>query len=210
MEARPSLARRLVALDIGTGSGAIALSLLKEGPFERVVATDLSQGALEVAQGNAARLGLADRLELRAGGLWQALPADATFDVVASNPPYVAESERSQLAPEVREWEPAGALFAGAAGFDVLGPLIAGAAPHLRPGGLLALEIGASQAERTLALLDATGAYQACRVARDLAGRQRVVLATRRGVQGEAGAGEEEGERVGESLAQEAERREHA
>ncbi len=187
--------KRLVALDIGTGSGAIALSLLKEGPFARVVATDASPEALAVARGNATRLGLDEAVDFRLGSLWQAVAQDETFDVVASNPPYVAEPERPTLAPEVREWEPAGALFAGGAGFDVLEPLIAGAAAHLRPGGLLALEIGAAQAAATLRCIEAAGAFTGVRVARDLAGRERVALATR-------GAGE--------SLANEAERREHA
>ncbi len=186
--------KRLLALDVGTGSGAIALSLLKEGPFARVVATDASAEALEVARANAERLGLSERVDFRLGSLWQAVP-DEAFDVVAANPPYVAEPERPALAPEVREWEPAGALFAGGAGFDVLEPLIAGAAAHLRPGGLLALEIGAAQAAGTLERIEATGAFVGARVARDLAGRDRVALATR-------GASE--------SLANEAERREHA
>jgi release factor glutamine methyltransferase len=171
--------RRLVALDVGTGSGAIALSLLKEGPFERVVATDMSADALEVARGNATRLGLADRVEFRLGSLWQAVAPDEVFDVVASNPPYVAEPERAALAPEVREWEPAGALFAGDAGLDVLRPLIGGAAAHLRAGGLLALELGATQAAAVRALIDATSAFEASRVERDLAGRERVALAGR-------------------------------
>jgi release factor glutamine methyltransferase len=171
--------RRLVALDIGTGSGAIALSLLKEGPFERVVATDTSADALEVARGNAARLGLADRVEFRLGSLWQAVAPDEVFDVVASNPPYVAEPERAALAPEVAEWEPAGALFAGAAGLDVLRPLIGGVAGHVRAGGLLALELGATQGAAVLALIEATAAFEASRVERDLAGRDRVALARR-------------------------------
>ncbi len=190
-----SASQRLVALDLGTGSGAIALSLLKEGPFERVVATDASAEALAVARGNAERLGLAERVDFRLGSLWQAVAPEERFDVVASNPPYVAEPERPALTPEVREWEPAGALFAGAAGFDVLEPLIAGAAAHLRPGGLLALEIGAAQAAGTLRRLEAAGAFVGARVERDLAGRERVALATRRS---------------SESLADEAERREHA
>ncbi len=187
--------RRLVALDMGTGSGAIALSLLKEGPFARIVATDASADALDVARANAERLGLADRVDFRLGSLWQAVAPDEIFDVVASNPPYVAEPERPALAPEVRDWEPAGALFAGGAGFDVLEPLIAGAAAHLRPGGLLALEIGAAQAAGTLERIGAAGAFADARVARDLAGRDRVALAVRR---------------ASESLADDAERREHA
>jgi release factor glutamine methyltransferase len=172
----PLGAQPLTALDLGTGSGAIALSLLHEGPFARVVATDASAEALEVARANAARLGLSERVEFRLGGLWEAVAPDERFDVVASNPPYVAESERAGLAPEL-DWEPAGALFAGAAGFDVLEPLAAGAPAHLRPGGLLALEIGAAQGEGMRQRL-AADAFVDVRVVRDLAGRDRVVLAS--------------------------------
>src|SRR5690606_9636720 len=121
----------LTAVDIGTGSGAIALSLAKEGPFARVVATDVSAGALEVARGNAERNGVADRVEFRHGALWDALEAGERFDVVVSNPPYVAESEREMLAPEVAEWEPAEALFAPGGGLDVLAALVEGAPDRL-------------------------------------------------------------------------------
>ena len=172
----PADARSLTALDIGTGSGAIALSLLKEGPFARVVATDASAAALDVARANAERLGLSEGVEFRLGALWDAVAPEERFDVVASNPPYVAESERAGLPPEVADWEPAGALFAGAAGFDVLEPLAAGAPAHLGPGGLLALEIGAAQGEGMRARL--AGAFADVRVIRDLAGRDRVALAS--------------------------------
>src|SRR5690606_31703477 len=137
--------RRLTAADIGTGSGAIALSLLKEGPFERVVATDVSAEALELAGENAARLGLEAGLELRQGALLAPLRAER-FDVVVSNPPYVADADRGALPPDVRDWEPAGALFAGPTGLEVLAALVEGAPRHIEPGGLLALEVGAGQA----------------------------------------------------------------
>ena len=172
----PPGARTLTALDLGTGSGAIALSLLREGPFARVLATDASAEALAVARANAERLGLSERVEFRLGALWEAVAPDERFDVVASNPPYVADSERAGLAPEL-EWEPAGALLAGAAGFDVLQPLAAGAPAHLQPGGLLALEIGAAQGEGMRQRLTAC-AFADVRVLRDLAGRDRVVLAS--------------------------------
>lgn len=167
----------LHALDIGTGSGAIALSLLLEGPFARVVATDPSADALEVARANAGAAGVADRLELRRGPGWTTVGADERFDVVVSNPPYVAETERAGLQPEVGEWEPGDALFAGARGLDVLRELAAGAAERLRPGGLLALEMAPPQTTIVAAWLEADPALADVRVRRDLAGRERMVLA---------------------------------
>jgi len=172
--------RRLTAADIGTGSGAIALGLLKEGPFERVVATDVSAEALEVARENAARLGLEAGLELRQGALFAPLRAER-FDVVVSNPPYVADADRSALPPDVRDWEPAGALFAGPTGLEVLAALIEGAPRHIEPGGLLALEIGAGQAEEVAWRIERRGAYGPPRIVPDLGGVERVVLAERRG-----------------------------
>jgi release factor glutamine methyltransferase len=167
----------LSAVDIGTGSGAIALSLAREGPFARVVATDISAGALAVAEENAERSGLAGRVEFREGELWGALGEGERFDVVVSNPPYIAESERVELEPEVREWEPERALFAGDEGLAFLAALVAGAPAHLLPGGLLALECGAALGGGVLELVVGVGAYGSARVIPDLAGRDRVVLA---------------------------------
>ncbi|HEX6940360.1 MAG TPA: peptide chain release factor N(5)-glutamine methyltransferase [Longimicrobiales bacterium] len=170
----------LTAVDIGTGSGAIALSLAKEGPFAHVVATDVSRDALDVARENARRLGLTDRVEFRHGVLWEALRPGERFDVVVSNPPYVAESERAALPPEVAEWEPAQALFAPGDGLDVIAALVDGAPDRLRPGGLLALEIGLGQAGAVTERIEHRGAYGPPRVVKDLAGRERIVLAEAR------------------------------
>lgn len=166
----------LSALDIGTGSGAIILSLALEGSFGRLVATDISADALAVARENAERCGLGARVEFREGALWEPLGRDERFDVVVSNPPYVAESERGSLQPEVREWEPAGALFGGADGLAVLAALVGGAPSHLESGGLLALEMGADQAAAVVGLIEEAGVYGEPRVIRDLAGRDRIVL----------------------------------
>jgi release factor glutamine methyltransferase len=166
----------LVALDVGTGSGAIALSLLREGPFERVVATDVSAGALEVAALNAAAVGEAARVELRAGSVWAAVGEGERFHVIVANPPYVMDSERPVLMPEVRDHEPEGALFAGPDGLTVVREIVAGAAAHLRPGGLLALELAPGQAAAVVELASAAG-LSSPRVVADLAGRERVVLA---------------------------------
>ena len=167
----------LKALDVGTGSGCIALSLLGEGPFRRVVATDLSADALAVAAANAAATGLAARLELRQGPLWEPLALDERFDVVVSNPPYVAAA--AELEPEVRDWEPPDALFAAAGGLELLDALAGGAAGCLQPRGLLALEVGPGQAEAVVERVRATGAFAQPRVQRDLSGKPRIVLAVR-------------------------------
>ena len=170
----------LSALDVGTGSGAIALALATEGPFARVVAVDVSPDALEVARANAREAAPDAPVDFRLGSLYAAA-AGERFDVVVSNPPYVGEDERAALDPEVRDWEPAAALFAGAGGLDVIRPLVEGAAAHLEPGGLLAMEIGAGQADAVTALVRATGAFAEPRVRADLAGRDRIVTAELRG-----------------------------
>jgi len=172
--------RRGAVLDIGTGSGAIALSLAAEGGYERVVASDVSPDALDVARANAERLGLADRIEFRAGSLFDAVPDGERFDVIVSNPPYVAETERGSLGPEVAEYEPAVALFAGDTGLVVIDSIVAGAPEYLVPGGLLALETAPDQGGNIVEQLERTGRYDAPRVLRDLAGRDRMVLAERR------------------------------
>lgn len=177
-EAGPGLS----VVDIGTGSGAIALSLALEGPFRRVVATDLSADALEVAAENARLSGLAERVEFREGALWGALGEGERFDIVVSNPPYISEADRGELEPEVHDWEPGTALFAADAGLAVLASLVAGAPAHLRPGGLLALEIGADQGAAVMARIEETGAYGSARLVHDLAGRERMVLAELAGV----------------------------
>lgn len=169
----------LTALDVGTGSGCIALSLALEGPFQEVLATDASSDALELASENIRETGLGARVSVARGRLFEPV-GERRFDVVVSNPPYVAEAERGELEPEVREWEPASALFAGKDGLRVLRPLVAGAPAHLLPGGLLALEVGLGQAETVAALVEATGAFGPAEIRRDLTDRPRMVLAERR------------------------------
>lgn len=171
----------LTALDIGTGSGAVALSLAVEGWSGPIVATDVSPEAIDVATENAVRHAVADRVEFRQGGLFEPLRAEERFDLVVSNPPYVEEGQKLDLEPEVSEWEPAGALFAGVDGLDVIRPLIAGAGERVVPGGLLALEVGAGQESRVVELIAKTEAFGPSRVRKDLNGRPRVVLAERIG-----------------------------
>jgi release factor glutamine methyltransferase len=170
----------LTALDVGTGSGAIALSLATEGPFARVVATDVSPDALEVARENH-RVAAPDApVEFRLGATYAPVQGER-FDVVASNPPYVAEGEREMLDPEVREWEPPTALFAGDSGLGVVRELVAGAPKVLRPGGLLVLEIGWQQGGAAADLVRATEGFAEPRLRQDLAGRDRIVIAEYQG-----------------------------
>jgi release factor glutamine methyltransferase len=163
-------------LDIGTGSGAIALSLARETDA-LIVATDVSGEALQVAQDNARRLELADRIDFRPGALFGPIARDDVFDVVVSNPPYVADGARDGLMPEVREWEPAQALFAGPDGMSVIEALIGGAPQCLRAGGLFALEIGADQAAMVKQALERSESFRNIEIFKDLAGRDRIVLA---------------------------------
>ena len=172
----------LSALDVGTGSGAIALSLLLEGPFDRVVATDVCADALRVAETNAGRLGLADRLELRLGPCFEPIADGERFDAIVSNPPYVASAELAGLDPEVRDWEPVVALDGGPDGFGVIRTLLAGSGSRIAPGGMLAVEVGHGQARRAETVLASDPSFRAVRVIRDLAGRERFVSGEVRGV----------------------------
>ncbi|MEE2898695.1 MAG: peptide chain release factor N(5)-glutamine methyltransferase [Gemmatimonadota bacterium] len=166
-------------LDLGTGSGAIALSLALEGPFELVVGTDSSEAALEIALRNAEDAGLNEKVEFRLGSYFEPVSDEEPFDLVVSNPPYITEGETASLEPEVREWEPGAALFAGPDGLRALRAIVAGAGRHIRPGGLLALEVGWGQAAPVVAMLEDTGEYVDVRVRLDLTGRERMVLIRR-------------------------------
>jgi release factor glutamine methyltransferase len=164
-------------LDVGTGSGAIAIALAHHLPRAHVTAVDLSAAALEVAASNAARHGLADRIRFVASDLLDALPPDELpFDFIVSNPPYVPTADRGSLHPQVRDHEPAAALFAGPDGLDVYRRLIPQARSALRPNGLLALEIGQGQREAVAALL---AGWNELRFLDDLQQIPRVALAHR-------------------------------
>jgi release factor glutamine methyltransferase len=168
----------LDVVDIGTGSGAIALSLRQEGDFGRVVATDCSADAIELARSNLAASLDVDDIEFRHGSVFEPLEGEA-FDVIVSNPPYIADCEREHLDPEVVRWEPGTALFAGPQGLDVIHDLVGGAPAHLRAGGLFAMEIGATQADDVTTMVRATGSFREPRVGKDFAGRDRIVIAER-------------------------------
>ena len=165
--------------EMGTGTGAVALSLAMEGACTTIVATDSSPDALSVAADNAERYDVSGLVEFREGSLFEPLEEGEEFDVIVSNPPYIAEGEKGELQPEVRDWEPPEALFAGEDGLDVIRQLVAGAPEHLLAGGFLALECGLGQAERIATDLNGTGAFAAVRIRPDLTGRPRFVIAER-------------------------------
>jgi release factor glutamine methyltransferase len=162
---------RTLALDVGTGSGAIAVSLAAEEQGVRVVATDVSAGALRIARDNALRHGVASRVAFLRCDAYSALKCGGRFDVVVSNPPYVAEEEWPRLPPAVRDHEPPGALLAGPDGLSVLRRLAAGGEGLIAPGGELWCEIGASQGPAAASLF--SGALEFLGIFRDLAGRDR-------------------------------------
>lgn len=159
-------------LDAGTGSGAIAVTLALELSAASVLATDVSPGALRVARKNARRHGVAGRVVFLCADAFSALKCGDRFDVVVSNPPYVSEGEWSSLPAEVRNFEPPGALLAGADGLAVLRRLVAEAGEYLAPRGDLWCEIGASQGESVRRL--PSGSLKFAGIEKDLAGRDRV------------------------------------
>lgn len=153
-------------LDVGTGSGAVALAVSDELPGAEVTATDASESALEVARANAARLGLSERVKLLQGSV----PVGERFDLALANLPYVREDEWERLAPEITRHEPRGALVAGPRGLEAIEHLVAAA-----PAPVLALEVGAGQAPETASLMRRAG-YGDTESRRDLAGVDRVVV----------------------------------
>ncbi|MEO5341459.1 MAG: peptide chain release factor N(5)-glutamine methyltransferase [Magnetococcus sp. MYC-9] len=167
----------LQILELGVGSGALLCSLLLSYPGARGVGVDLSAEALPVAEGNARRLGCLARTTLLAGDLWQPLSALSVgrFAVIVANPPYVTTAELAQLEPEVAVWEPRLALDGGEDGLQVVRRIVQGAGSFLAPGGLLALEIGASQGDAVAALLTEAGLQEVC-LRLDYARQPRVVM----------------------------------
>jgi release factor glutamine methyltransferase len=171
----------LRALDLCTGSGAIAITLALERPQLQVDATDISQGALDVAARNAVQLDAADQVHFHHGDLFEALPEARGYALVVANPPYVANDEWSALAPEIRDHEPRAALLAGGEGLDVLARLCADVAEWLEPGAALLFEVGHTQAPRVMEFLQAQRRFEAVVAHKDLAGVARIVGARLRG-----------------------------
>ena len=163
-------------LDLGTGSGAIALGLAKHYPEARVTAVEFSAAALALARENTAACGLADRVTLVQSSWFEALPTDARFDLILANPPYLSAEETAQTTPEVRGHEPAEALTAGEGGLADLRAIVAAAPRYLAPGGLLALETGIAQHAALTGLALAAG-FKRSESLRDLTDRDRYLLA---------------------------------
>lgn len=160
-------------VDVGTGGGVIALSLASKLPKAEVHAVDVSEEALTLGRDNAARLGLTERVRFVRGNLLAGI--EGTFDVIVANLPYVPATDRPTLSREV-SYDPETALFGGTRGDEIICELIASAPPHLAPGGLLALEIGISQADELAAFL-ATQNYHDIKPRQDYAGVTRFLLA---------------------------------
>lgn len=166
------------ALDLCTGSGCVAVSLAKARPTWEVWASDLSAAALELARENALRLGCPPTMRFVESDLFGAIPADAAFDVITANPPYIPSTEIDGLMRDVRDYEPRLALDGGPDGLALLARLITEARPLLAPGGLLAVEVGAGQAPAVRALFHAEN-YVDVRASKDYGGVERVVSGLR-------------------------------
>jgi len=159
-------------LDIGTGSGAIAVTIAAERPLAAVTATDISQAALNVAAHNAERLGVLDRIRFERANL---LGGTEEYDLVVSNPPYIARSEMASLQAEVREHEPSGALEAGEDGLDIIRALLLATQAATSTGAQLLVEVGAGQAASVADFASASTAWQPVALHRDLNRIERVV-----------------------------------
>ena len=174
------LIKRLTAptvLDLGTGSGCVAVSIAHQKKDAAITAVDISPDALDIARGNASRNGVAGRITFAQGDLFGPLPGGVAFDVVVSNPPYVTPAELAGLAPDVRDHEPRLALDGGPDGLTFYRRIAAGAGAVLKPGGWLLVEIGATQDEAVRAILGGQPDLELGRSIKDAAGLPRVVTA---------------------------------
>ncbi len=165
-------------LDLGTGGGAIALALARHWPAARVTAVDASDDALALAGENATALGLAERVTLLRSDWCAALPAEARFDLIVSNPPYLSAAETAAATPEVRDFDPSAALTAAEDGLADLRVIVATAPTWLNAGGLLALETGIAQHPALLRLATEAG-FIRTESRQDLTGRDRFIFAWR-------------------------------
>lgn len=162
--------------DLCTGTGCIALALAKNLPQATLLATDLHPDALALARENADALSLSSRIEFRQGDLLAPL-AGETFDVITANPPYIPDSEFTEVPSNVKDFEPHTALRGGSDGLQFVRPILTAAHNHLRPGGILAVEIAAATADTCVQLLQQSGHYNSIAVLKDLDRHPRVVTA---------------------------------
>lgn len=168
-------------VDLGTGSGCIAVAVAKHHKTARVTAVDLSPEALAVAASNADKHGVAERLRLVQGDLFASLPPDERFDFILSNPPYIPHEEIAKLAPGVRDYEPHAALDGGGDGFAVFERLIAEAPAYLKPGGWVLIEIGSPQEGGARERIGRHAGYELEKTVHDGSGHPRVLMARWRG-----------------------------
>ena len=173
---QPFVTPPATVLDLGTGSGAIALALAKAWPEAVVTAVDKSEEALALARENAAACGLTERIKFVSSDWFAAVPAVEKFALIVANPPYLSDEETAGAQPEVKDFEPRMALSAGTNSAADLERIIRAARPYLAPGGLLACETGIAQHHALVALATAEG-YTRAESLRDLTGRERYLLA---------------------------------
>ncbi len=166
-------------LDLGTGSGAIAISVLAGFPQAQVTAADLSAEALGIAKENARTAGFDGNIEFLLSDFFEMIDPMETFDLIVSNPPYISEEEWPQLPPDVRDFEPRQALYGGPDGLDSYRRLAAEAPQYLRPGGCLIIEIGYRQGDQVRELFAGAGMFGQFDIDQDYAGNDRVAVACR-------------------------------
>jgi release factor glutamine methyltransferase len=169
-----------IILDLGTGSGNIAVCLAKERLEANILAVDTASSALAVAGINSRRHGVSERIDLIQGDLFAALGAEKSlFDLIVSNPPYIRTGELSLLAPEINRWEPMTALDGGRDGIECYRRIIGLAHEYLAPGSSIVLEIGADMVPVVTELFARSGSYEPASVYQDYAGKDRVIAATK-------------------------------
>ncbi|MFQ5444030.1 MAG: peptide chain release factor N(5)-glutamine methyltransferase, partial [Nitrospinales bacterium] len=171
--------KQMRVLDVGTGSGNIAVVAAKERPLCRVTALDISTSALTIARENARRYGVLNRIQFVESDLWENLTAEVenNFDFILSNPPYIDPLQFPDLMRDVRDYEPRQALLGGSEGLEFYRRLVPGACARLRPGGYLFMEIGLDQAEQVTRIIQTHGRFETPVVHQDYSGRDRVVSA---------------------------------
>jgi len=176
--------RKAIIVDVCTGSGCIAVAIARKRPHARVIATDLSNPSLAVARQNAVYHAVGERITWLEGDLLGALAGqglEGQVDLIVSNPPYIAEADWATLQPEVRLFEPRGALVAGPQGTELHERLLHQSGRYLSPGGALIMEIGAGQARAMRRIVEQTPGYRFHRLIYDEAGLERVVIVERAG-----------------------------
>ena len=176
--AKKYTSNQIKILDVGTGSGAIAIALAGELPQSKVTATDISEAALSLAKRNADNLRLKERIDFQRGDLFE--PVSLIFDIIVCNPPYISAADYTELPSGVKDYEPAIALLAGTSGTKFYERLIYQAKDHLKKNGWLLMEIGAKQKKAIYKIIEESGFYENVEIRKDYAGLPRVVKARRK------------------------------